>query len=507
MAASSQGTVLVVFRRRAAISPRASTGANDRVATGAPSGLSRIVCAQAQPTTWRAAKGHVACAPVGRRAARRPARGPGRSRRSRTARTLERSRTACRDASGRAASSRPILSTPATGTSDRDGCTEGRGREPGRERGPQHPARSRQPAIALDRAERAATWPGRWLFGITVVGIALLLSGIGFIVPPRSAAHYRRREVAPSHEPEDRGGRQAAHPRSTDLSLVSPGPRAAPAALDLSLKEETPQWLHTRNRAPAPVETEIRMRSPRSPRCCSAFWLPCLGFFALMMWADARESRDTTRLRRAPRAAHDRCDRSTTRALPLNSFAGVVPENAAELAAGAQALRRDAAAADGRRSRQGAHDAEGHDRSRSRPGVKYNTWAFDGHGAPGPVVHVREGQTVEMTLDERRRDPALDRLPRRPDRTERGFQRRRRRASPSPSASRRATRASSCTTAARSRCSRTSRTGCTARSSSSRAKPAAAGRPRVRARRQRVVPERRRHRRAAPRSTWRRRAR
>ncbi len=32
------------------------------------------------------------------------------------------------------------------------------------------------------------------------------------------------------------------------------------------------------------------------------------------------------------------------------------------------------------------------------PGVKYNTWAFDGHGAPGPVVNVREGQTVEMTL-------------------------------------------------------------------------------------------------------------
>ncbi|HEU5264320.1 MAG TPA: multicopper oxidase domain-containing protein, partial [Gaiellaceae bacterium] len=26
------------------------------------------------------------------------------------------------------------------------------------------------------------------------------------------------------------------------------------------------------------------------------------------------------------------------------------------------------------------------------------TWAFDGHGAPGPIVHVREGQTVEMTL-------------------------------------------------------------------------------------------------------------
>ena len=32
------------------------------------------------------------------------------------------------------------------------------------------------------------------------------------------------------------------------------------------------------------------------------------------------------------------------------------------------------------------------------PGVKYNTWAFDGHGAPGPIIHVREGQMVEMTL-------------------------------------------------------------------------------------------------------------
>jgi nitrite reductase (NO-forming) len=32
------------------------------------------------------------------------------------------------------------------------------------------------------------------------------------------------------------------------------------------------------------------------------------------------------------------------------------------------------------------------------PGVKYATWAFDGHGAPGPILHVRQGQTVQMTL-------------------------------------------------------------------------------------------------------------
>jgi nitrite reductase (NO-forming) len=32
------------------------------------------------------------------------------------------------------------------------------------------------------------------------------------------------------------------------------------------------------------------------------------------------------------------------------------------------------------------------------PGVKYNTWSFSGHGAPGPIVHVRQDQLVEMTL-------------------------------------------------------------------------------------------------------------
>jgi nitrite reductase (NO-forming) len=31
------------------------------------------------------------------------------------------------------------------------------------------------------------------------------------------------------------------------------------------------------------------------------------------------------------------------------------------------------------------------------PGIKYSAWAFSG-GAPGPVVHVRQGQTVKMTL-------------------------------------------------------------------------------------------------------------
>ena len=32
------------------------------------------------------------------------------------------------------------------------------------------------------------------------------------------------------------------------------------------------------------------------------------------------------------------------------------------------------------------------------PGVKYRIWSFAGTGVPGPVIHVREGQTVEVTI-------------------------------------------------------------------------------------------------------------
>ena len=109
------------------------------------------------------------------------------------------------------------------------------------------------------------------------------------------------------------------------------------------------------------------------------------------MWADARESRDTATPASAP-AAHDH-----NVALPLSSFAGVVPENAAELAAAHKpydATLPPLAAGDLVKVHMTLKDIT----IEIAPGVKYNTWAFDGHGAPGPVVHVREGQTVEMTL-------------------------------------------------------------------------------------------------------------
>ncbi len=150
-----------------------------------------------------------------------------------------------------------------------------------------------------------------------------------------------------------------------------------------------------------PATTHRRRASETSS---GAFWMVAtlllgimiaiVGFFALLMWADARESRDATveaaAATDAPAADHNV-------ALPLASFAGIVPENAAELAAAhkpTNALLPPIPAGDLVKVHMTLKDMT----VEIAPGVKYNTWAFDGHGAPGPVIHVREGQTVEMTL-------------------------------------------------------------------------------------------------------------
>jgi nitrite reductase (NO-forming) len=124
-----------------------------------------------------------------------------------------------------------------------------------------------------------------------------------------------------------------------------------------------------------------------------------LGFFALLMWADAREARDDATPSAGSAgtpAVHDPATDHNT-ALPLNSFAGVVPANAQELAAAhkpVDATLLAIPAGDLVKVHMTLKDMA----VEIAPGVTYNTWAFDGHGAPGPVVHVRQGQTVEMTL-------------------------------------------------------------------------------------------------------------
>jgi nitrite reductase (NO-forming) len=145
-------------------------------------------------------------------------------------------------------------------------------------------------------------------------------------------------------------------------------------------------------------------RHRRTPDTSSgAFWMVAtmllgalvavVAFFALLMWADARDAQgDDAAPAAAPAAAHDH-----NTALPLNSFAGVVPDNAAELAeahAATDATLPPVPAGDLVQVQMTLKDMV----VEIAPGVRYTTWAFDGHGAPGPVIHVREGQTVEMTL-------------------------------------------------------------------------------------------------------------
>jgi nitrite reductase (NO-forming) len=83
--------------------------------------------------------------------------------------------------------------------------------------------------------------------------------------------------------------------------------------------------------------------------------------------------------------------------LPLQSFAGQTAENAEELALAHHARSALLPPVPGGELVK-VHMTMKNLVVEIAPGVKYNTWAFDGHGAPGPVVHVRQGQTVEMTL-------------------------------------------------------------------------------------------------------------
>ena len=83
--------------------------------------------------------------------------------------------------------------------------------------------------------------------------------------------------------------------------------------------------------------------------------------------------------------------------LPLQSFAGQTADNAEELAmahTATDATLPPVPAGDLVKVHMTLKDMV----VEIAPGVEYNTWAFDGHGAPGPIVHVRQGQMVEMTL-------------------------------------------------------------------------------------------------------------
>jgi nitrite reductase (NO-forming) len=119
---------------------------------------------------------------------------------------------------------------------------------------------------------------------------------------------------------------------------------------------------------------------------------------AVVLAKTADDARDEAKA--ATVGTHDHAgDTAAAVSLPLQSFAGTTAENAQELAKAhvpydATLSPAPAPAGDLVKVHMTLKDMV----VEIAPGVRYNTWAFDGHGAPGPVVHVREGQTVEMTL-------------------------------------------------------------------------------------------------------------
>jgi nitrite reductase (NO-forming) len=98
-----------------------------------------------------------------------------------------------------------------------------------------------------------------------------------------------------------------------------------------------------------------------------------------------------------PAHDHSSHDATANQSLPLQSFAGTTGANAEALAKAHTAYDATLPAVppgDLVKIHMTLKDMT----VEIAPGVKYNTWAFDGHGAPGPILHVRQGQTVEMTL-------------------------------------------------------------------------------------------------------------
>ena len=138
------------------------------------------------------------------------------------------------------------------------------------------------------------------------------------------------------------------------------------------------------------------------------------------------------------RDEHDHAsDSSSAVSLPLQSFAGTTAENAEELAMAHKATDATLPPIPAGDLVRGAHDAEGHGR-RDRAGREVQHLGVRRARRARPGRPRPPGPDGRDDADERRLDPALDRLPRRPDRTESRVPGCGARASRSPSASRRA---------------------------------------------------------------------
>ena len=127
--------------------------------------------------------------------------------------------------------------------------------------------------------------------------------------------------------------------------------------------------------------------------------LPAVLGFALWAAVSAQKARDDAKKATAGAVApaatgHDHAAAGVSGT--LESYAGTAPANADALAeahvpypATLQPAPAGAVANVNLTLKDVVHEVA--------PGIKYNAWAFAG-GAPGPVIHVRQGQTVKITL-------------------------------------------------------------------------------------------------------------
>ena len=123
-----------------------------------------------------------------------------------------------------------------------------------------------------------------------------------------------------------------------------------------------------------------------------------LGMIAVLMWADAHKARtDANRAAAQAKsaAAMPGMDMSAT-AGTLTSYAGAAPGNADALAAAHEPYPAALPAAPAGPVAN-VHLVLKDVTIQVAPGVRYAAWAWAG-GAPGPVIHVRQGQLVHITL-------------------------------------------------------------------------------------------------------------
>ncbi|MEP6813600.1 MAG: multicopper oxidase domain-containing protein, partial [Actinomycetota bacterium] len=121
-----------------------------------------------------------------------------------------------------------------------------------------------------------------------------------------------------------------------------------------------------------------------------------VAFFALMMWLDARGARHDAKRAQTSSGTPRTTASAGAGGGGLTSFSGAAPANADALAASHTPYPAElppAPAGDVAHVKLALTDID----VQIAPGVHYAAWAWAG-GAPGPVIHVRQGQMVEVTL-------------------------------------------------------------------------------------------------------------